>query len=431
MNSEPVTSGTGLTRRQFLPGVLAAAVAAGVAPAMVGAEPALTRVRVGVMGLGRGMDHVTALLETPGAEVAYVCDVDERRRDAAAKRVEDKTGKRPVAVTDYRRMLDARDVDAISIATPNFWHAVAAVQACRAGKHVYVEKPGSHNAHEGLRLVEVARETRRLVQLGTQRRSSASVRQAMEELRSGAIGPVRQARCRYDNARATIGRGTAAPVPSWLDYALWQGPVPERPYRDNLVHYNWHWRWHWGGGELANNGPHALDLARWGLGVEFPRRVTAGGGRLHFDDDQETPDTLTAYFDFGTAGIQWDHSSCHPRKGDAPGFVTFYGDGGMLVIDLMGGYRVLDADGREKRRVTGKLQDVPHFTNFVEAIRNGEALNAPISEGVKSVHLCHLGNIAWRTTGAVDVNPADGSLKGATRPQKRIFRREYRRGWGV
>ena len=239
------------------------------------------------------------------------------------------------------------------------------------------------------------------------------------------------ARCRYDNARTGIGRGKPAPVPSWLDYGLWEGPVPSRPYVDNLVHYQWHWRWHWGGGELANNGPHALDIARWGLGVQFPRRVTANGARLHFDDDQETPDTLTAHFDFGTAGILWDHSSCHPRKGDASGFVTFYGDGGLLALDASGSYRVLDAAGKEVRSVKGGYNDQAHFGNFVDAIRDGSPLNAPVTDGVRSVHLCHLGNIAWRTSGAVDVDPATGALRGATRGQRRLWAREYRRGWGV
>jgi predicted dehydrogenase len=431
MQSPASTLSSSVSRRRFASGMLAAVMASGIAPALSGATSASRRVRVGVIGLGRGMDHVSALLEVPGAEVACVCDVDERRRDAAVQRVFARTGRRPGSVVDLRRMLEDPGIDAVTIAMPNFWHAVAAVMACKAGKHVYVEKPGSHNAHEGMRLAEVARSTRRMVQLGTQRRSSASVRGAIEELRSGVIGQPRMARCRYDNARGSIGRGRPAPVPPWLDFGLWQGPAPARPYLDNLVHYQWHWRWHWGGGELANNGPHALDIARWGLGVQFPRRVTANGSRLHFDDDQETPDTLTAHFDFGTAGILWDHSSCHPRKGDSPGFVTFYGDGGMLAMDASGGYRVLDAAGREIRAEKGRADDKAHFENFIDAIRDGVPLNAPVSEGVRSVHLCHLGNIAWRTTGAVDVDPATGALRGATRGQRRLWTREYQKGWGV
>jgi len=433
MNSHSNAGATSMPRRRFVQGtgLLGAALAVGVAPAWARADSASGRVRVGVMGLNRGMDHVTALLQVPGAQVGFVCDPDVRRREAAAKRVEDKTGVRPVAVADFRRMLESREVDAVSIATPNFWQAPATILACRAGKHVYVEKPGSHNAHEGERMATVARETGRLVQMGTQRRSTPMVREAVAELAAGVIGPVRFARCRYDAARVGIGRGRVVPVPDWLDYGLWQGPVPERPYLDNLVHYNWHWRWHWGGGELANNGPHALDIARWGLGVTHPLRVTANGGRHHFDDDQETPDTLTAHFDFGRCGIAWDGSSCHARKADGAAFVTFYGDRGTLQIDASGGYRVLEPDGREVRKVAGRLADVPHFTNFIEAIRSGEALNAPIAEGVLSVQLCHLGNIAWRTTGAVRVDPGTGRLQQATRGQRGLWKREYRKGWGV
>lgn len=423
----------GLRRRRFIAGtgLIGAMLASGLAPALAQGGAASRRVRVGVIGLGRGMDHVTALLQVDGAEVAAVCDVDVRRRDAAAKKVEDKTGVRPKGFTDLRRLLEERELDAVSIATPNFWHAPAAILACRAGKHVYVEKPGSHNAHEGERMVAVAAETRRVVQMGTQRRSTETVREAMAGLKEGVIGPVRMARCRYDNARATIGRGKAAPVPEWLDYDLWQGPVPERPYVDNLVHYNWHWRWHWGGGELANNGPHALDIARWGLGVAYPRRVTANGGRYHFEDDQETPDTMTAHFDFGGVGIGWDGSSCHPRKADGPGFVTFYGDGGTLVVDASGGYRVVDPAGKEVRKVPGRTNDVPHFANFVGAIRGDARLNAPIEEGVRSVQLCHLGNIAWRSGGTVQVDPETGRLKGADRKVRALWGREYRRGWNV
>ncbi len=432
MSNPAQTPGT-LPRRQFLhgTGLLGLALAAGVAPAFAQGTAPSNRVRLGVIGLGRGMDHVTALLQVPGAVVAAVCDVDERRRDAAAKKVEEKTGVRPAGVVDLRRLLEDREIDAVSIATPNFWHAPATILACRAGKHVYVEKPGSHNAHEGERMVAVAAATRRLVQMGTQRRSTETVRQAIGELRAGVIGPVRMARCRYDNARESIGRGKSVPVPAWLNYELWQGPIPERPYVDNLVHYNWHWRWHWGGGELANNGPHALDIARWGLGVEYPQRVTANGGRYHFQDDQETPDTLTAHFEFKTCGIGWDGSSCHPRKVDGAHFVTFYGDAGTLAVDASGGFRIVDPAGKEIREVTGRTSDVPHFANFIEGIRGNAPLHAPVAEGVKSVHLCHLGNIAWRTSGVVDVDPATGQLKSANRKQKKLWTREYRRGWSV
>jgi predicted dehydrogenase len=249
-------------------------------------------------------------------EVAYVCDVDARRIGRAAELVAKESGKPPKGEKDVRKVLEDRAVDALFIAAPNFWHAPATIMACAAGKHVYVEKPGSGNPREGELMVAAARRRQRVVQMGNQRRSFPGIIEAMEQLRAGVLGRVLAARCWYNNSRQSIGRGKPAPVPEWLDYALWQGPAPERPYKDNLVHYNWHWMWHWGNGELGNNGIHALDLARWGLGVDAPRRVTFGGGRYHFEDDQETPDTGVVTFDFGKCLATWECSSCHARPSD-------------------------------------------------------------------------------------------------------------------
>ena len=404
-------------------------LAAGEAPAVLRADAVPGRVRVAVLGLGRGMDHVGAYLQVPGVEVAAVCDVDERRVAAGVKAVEAKTGRTPAAVGDFHRILDDRSIDAVSIALPNFWHAPMTILACAAGKHVYVEKPGSHNARESGWMVEAARRHGRKVQMGNQRRSVPQIREAMERLRAGDIGPVRYARSWYDANRPTIGRGRPVPVPASLNYALWQGPVPERPYVDNLVHYNWHWRWHWGGGELANNGIHALDLVRWGLAVELPRSVTVSGGRYHFNDDQETPDTTIASYDFGTCGATWDSSSCLQRKEEAHPFVTFYGDAGSLSIDSGAGYRVFDLAGKEVRKVTGRFSDVPHFTNFIDAIRSGTALNSEIGEAQKSTLLCHLGNIAYRTHSVLETDPATGKILNGNRATRGLWGREYRKGW--
>jgi predicted dehydrogenase len=238
-------------------------------------------------------------------------------------------GEKPKGVKDLRRVLDDPDIDAVSIAMPDHWHAPAAILACAAGKHVYVEKPGSHNGEESEWIVAAARKYKRQVQMGNQRRSWPWVQEAIKALHDGEIGQLYFARAWYTNHRASIGRGKPTPVPEWLDYSLWQGPAPERPFQDNVIHYNWHWFWNWGTGELGNNGVHAIDLARWGLGVDLPRRITCGGNRYHFQDDWETPDLYVATFDFGDKGIVWEGQSCDPRGFEGEGFgVNFYGEKG-------------------------------------------------------------------------------------------------------
>lgn len=386
------------------------------------------KIVVGIMGLGRGMAHVANYLTLPNTEIAYVCDVDSRRLDKAIAEIAQKQGRPPKGVNDFRRILDDRNVDALSIAAPNFWHAPATILACAAGKHVYVEKPGSHNAHEGELMVAAARKYQRVVQMGNQRRSWGWNREAIAKVHAGEIGRVTFARTWYNADRPSIGRGKPATVPEWLDYSLWQGPVPERPYMDNLVHYNWHWRWHWGGGELANNGIHALDVARWGLGVDCPRRVSCGGGRYQYDDDQETPDIYVTTFDFGDKGATWESHSCHPRGFEGAGFgVNFYGDKGQLVI-AGNSYKIYDLNGKERSAGAGKSSDADHFGNFLDGIRTGAPLHSEIAEGQKSTLLCHLGNIAYRTGHTLEIDPKTRRIihdKTATA----LWGREYRKGW--
>ena len=393
-------------RRKFIKGS-AAAGALSLAPGSIrAANKASNFLRVGVIGLSRGVAHVRRFAETSGVEVAYVCDVDEKRISRGTKALKAGDAK---GVTDFRRILEDDEVDVLSIAAPNFWHAPAAILAMEAGKHVYVEKPGSHNMAEADMIVAASRKYDRRVQMGNQRRSYPHVREAMQRLHEGVIGKVLFARAWYNNRRGSIGKGKPAKPPEGLNYELWEGPTPHRPYVDNLVHYNWHWRWHWGGGEMANNGIHSLDIARWGLGVDLPERVTYNGGRYYHDDDQETPDTGEAAFHFGDCMASWSGSSCDPRRDEELPFCKFYGEKGSLVTNGGNDYRILDRDGEELEKKSGQGGEPAHFKNFVDAIRDKSVkLNSEIGDAQKSTKLCHLANIAYRTGGSLLCDPGKG-----------------------
>lgn len=433
--SDPTREGLGVSRRHFVGSLsrsasLAAAVGSlGVPTLLRGQESApLKTIRVGVMGLSRGDAHVAGYLAQPGVEVAYLCDVDRRAFEGPLKRVAEKQAAAPKTVTDFRRILDDPTVDALSIAAPNHWHAPATILGVQAGKHVYVEKPGSHNAQEAFWMVAAARKHQRLVQMGNQRRSWPHVQEAIAELHSGAIGNVRFARTWYAGGRGSIGVGQPAPTPEWLDYALWQGPAPALPYRSNVVHYNWHWRWHWGGGELANNGIHALDLARWGLNKEYPLRVTCAGGRYHFEDDQETPDTIQASYDFGDCLAIWEGHSCTARGLHGTGFgVEFEGDRGSLLL-LDSGWKLFDPKNKILREGRSQGDNHRHFANFIAAIRDGTPLNAEIESGQISTLMCHLGNLAWQSRQTVSFDPVIRQLTPDS-PGHNGWGRDYQPEW--
>jgi predicted dehydrogenase len=381
------------------------------------------------MGLSRGASLAASFARQPGVQVKYVCDVDRLRADSCAARVKDMAGTAPQAIGDFRKMLDDSDVDAIVNATPNHWHAPASILACAAGKHVYVEKPCSHNPYEGELLVEAARKHKRAVQMGTQRRSGPGTRDAMRRLADGVIGRVYLARSWYNSARGSLGHGQPAPVPPHLDYDLWQGPAPRRPYVDNRIPYNWHWFWHWGNGELGNNGVHTLDLCRWGIEAEYPIHVTSSGGRFRWDDDQETPDTHAVSFVFeGERAITWEGLSCNRHR---VGFVAFYGEAGALELDSDGSYVIFDAQDKETERVPSpSLGDDEHIANFLAAVRNDLPLdlNAEIAEGHRSTLLCHLGNIAHRTGRALSCDSANGHILNDDEAMT-YWKREYEPGW--
>jgi predicted dehydrogenase len=384
---------------------------------------------VGVMGVnGRGRGLAEGFARQPGVEVGYICDVDSRAIGRAIGALQSLQQRVPQGVEDFRRILDDRHVDILVIAAPNHWHAPATIAACSAGKHVYVEKPCSYTAQEGEWAVQAARTHNRVVTMGTQRRSRTPMIQAMDKIRQGEIGTVRYARCWYANRRPTIGHGKHTAVPEWLNFDLWQGPAPRRPYKDNLLHYNWHWHWHWGNGELGNNGVHALDLARWGMGVDFPSRVTSAGGRYRFDDDQETPDTHVVTFEFQDRAIMWEGLSCSPLGPDGTAFgVSFHGDKGTMKL-FDSGYQIFDMFRKQIDEFSGPGADAEHFADFLSCIRSGGKPTADIEEAHKSTLLCHLGNIAQRTGRALNTDPANGHILHDSEAAG-YWGREYAPGW--
>ena len=400
------------------------------APSSRAAKGPNEKVLVGVIGChNRGLDHLAGYLALPNVEIAYVCDVDSNTLDKGLAIVAKKQSRPAKGVKDLRRILDDPAVDAVSLAMPDHWHTPATVLACAAGKHVYVEKPGSHNARECEIAVLAARKYKRLVQLGSQRRSWPWVMDAMRSLRAGELGKLFLARGWYVNNRLSLGHTEPAQVPDYLDYALWQGPAPEQPYRPNTLPYNWHWFWNWGTAELGNNGVHSLDLARWGMGLETaPRRITCAGQRYHFKDDWQTPDVTLATFDFGDKCLIWEGQSCDPHGFEGSSFgVSFYGEGGCLTI-AGNDVRVYDLKNKLVREVKGAGDDVSHFGNFVNAIRDGTPLNADLADGHKSALLTHLGNISWRVGRTINFDPAEGKIIG-DQEAAALWGRTYRPGW--
>ena len=409
-------------------GALGAILATATPPAILAQNSPGDRIVVGVIGMGRGRGHLASYLQLKNVEVSHVCDLDPARLGVGEKLVNGKQKQRNVkAVQEFERILEDRDVNLVSIAMPNFWHAPAAILAASAGKHVYVEKPGSHNPWESKQMVAAARKYDRKMQMGNQRRSMPYYREGIDRLKARVIGEVKFSRCWYKNARGSIKKGQYVDPPEWLNWAAWQGPTPERAYKDNLVHYNWHWHWHYGGGELANNGIHALDICRWGLGVDYPDRVTCNGGRYHYEDDQETPDTMYATYHCGDRGANFESSSCLPRREEELPFVSFYGTEGTMSFDS-GGYTIFDLKGKEVERVKGSSDQTPHFQNMMDAIRENKALNSEIADAQVSSMWCHLGNIAYRTQSSLDIEPTTGRI--LNHPDAMAFwKREYRAGW--
>lgn len=400
-------------------------------------------VRVAVIGCNsRGASMAGTFARQANAEVIYICDVDDLAIAKGVKAVKDVTGKEPKGIKDFRRILDDKNLDAVYIATPDHWHTPASLYCVRAGKHVYVEKPISHNPAEGEMLVKAAGKYNRIVQIGTQRRSWPTLKQGLEELSNGVIGKVYMAKTWYANTRGPIGTGKIVPVPANLDYDLWQGPAPRRAYKDNLIHYNWHWFWHWGTGEALNNGTHDIDVARWGLGLDYPLKVHSVGGRFHYNDDWETPDTQVITYESKDAVIVWEGRSCNGSYIDNRSRgVIFHGEKGSLHTGD-NNYSIYDNDNKlvrtEKSDIVvtsginttspGEELDALHVVDFLENIRNSRKPFADALTGHKSTLWMQLGNIAQRVGHSLNINPSDGHITGDDEAMK-LWGRDYEKGW--
>jgi predicted dehydrogenase len=433
-----------LSRRAFLQdSTLFAAALAGAGAAQSRSQGAPTeekqgrvganeQLRVAVVGVkGRGMSHVDGFAARNGCIITTICDADEAVIGPAMSLVEKRQQKAPTFEQDIRKVVADPNIDIITIATPNHWHALAAIWALQNGKDVYVEKPVSHNVSEGRRIVETARKYKKICQAGTQSRSSAGMRDAIAYLHAGKIGKVKLARGLCYKLRGSIGKSTEpTPIPKSVDYDLWCGPAPKKPLMRKRLHYDWHWIWDYGNGDLGNQGIHEMDKARWGLNKnELPRSVTSLGGRFGYIDDGETANTQLCFFDYGDCELIFEvrglpSSSPYPATALTPGkgpqnFVgnIWYGDEGIVVCPNYTSGVALTPKGEVIKRFSGPED---HFANFIKAVhsRKVEDLNGDILEGHLSSALCHLGNISYRLGTEQPFNKKLGSLGDGEAPAR-------------
>jgi predicted dehydrogenase len=402
------------------------------------------KIRVACMGVNsRGLAVGKNFAHQKNCEVLHVCDVDSRAADICIDAIGKIQSNKPQATPDFRNALEDKNLDALIVTAPDHWHAPAALLACSAGKHVYLEKPCSHNPNEGEMLVKSAEKHKRVLQMGNQRRSWPNVAGAIAELHAGVIGRPYFAKTWYTNNRASIGIGKETAVPEWLNYDLWQGPAPRKAYKDNLIHYNWHWFWHWGTGEALNNGTHMIDLARWGLNVEYPTKVNSTGGRYMYQDDWQTPDTQVINLEFENKSmISWEGRSCNGKSIEANSVgIIFYAEQGSMVIESGNSYKIYDLKNNLVKEVKNNFTvdarnlsdpsqnlDALHIHNFFDGIRLGTRLNSDIVSGHQSTLLVQLGNISQRVGRSLEINPKNGHIlndKGAMK----FWSREYEKGW--
>jgi len=431
----------GVNRRSFIEQSAVGAAALAASASLASAADEKDAVTIGLIGCGgMGSNHLGLLTNRKDVRIAYVCDVDANRLASAAKRVEQGGKPAPKAVKDLREVLDDKSVDAVWMATPDHWHSPGAILAVNAGKHVYVEKPVSHNIREGKLLLEAARKQNKVVQVGTQSRSTAHVMRAMELLREGVIGDVLVAKAWNSQKRGTIGKQQPTSPPDYLDFDLWLGPAPKREYQANLLHSIWRWWYDFGVGDIGNDGVHDIDIARWGLGATGqPTNVAALGGKYFFDDDQQFPDTQTCVYEWpgdGKVGQKrqlifeqriW---SPYVQEGHENGN-AFYGTKGMLLLGKGSGFQVFGPKNAPGEKVTGTFNLPAHHQNFLDCVRSGKRPNADVEEGHLSASLAHLGNIACRVGRSLKLDPQTERIVGDEEADK-LVRREYRADhWAV
>ena len=435
-----------ITRREFLDTMAlgAAGLAVGsTAKSYAQIVGANDRLNFAIIGLhSRGFAHLSALAANRDtARVAWICDVESTFMEKFAAEAQKELGYTPQSDGDFRKVLDRKDIDAISIATPDHWHAPMAIAGVEAGKHVYVEKPCSHNPAEGALLIAVQKKYGKLVQMGTQQRSSPHTIEIVQKIHDGLIGRPYYAMAWYANTRKSIGYGKYAPVPPTLNWDLWQGPAPRQPYKDNVQPYNWHWFRIWGTGETLNNGTHEVDVCRWALGVDYPNRVSANGGRYQFKDDWQFYDTLVTNFEYDDKLICWDGRCCSGTKiYNRDRGSSILGTTGSVIVDR-DGYEVYDLGGHKtgefkvQKEATSSSDLIgrdsmtnAHFANFIAGVTKGEKLHSPVEVGNVSVTMLQLSNIAWEVQRELKLDASNGKIVGDAEAM-RGWGREYEKGW--
>ena len=401
---------------------------------MPGANDKITVCLMGAGGRGRTMAEWFGAL--PDVRIPVICDVDENVVGPVMKKVTESQGKAPALVSDIRRVLDDKSIDVIVMATPLHWHAPGMILACDAGKDVYVEKPASHNIREGGLMVESARRNKRIVQMGIQSRSRPVTQRFVEYVQSGRLGKTPAAKVWNVQMRRNIGHKQDEPVPAGVDYDIWTGPLAKLPFNRNRYHGTVNWHWHFGTGDIGNDGVHWLDIARWAMGVGYPRHVSGMGAKLFFDDDQQTPDTMNITYDFGDKIIQFEQRLWNSyRLEGSENTVAVYGSEGMAQVGRWQGghheFRVFDAAGKMIHSDREPSPDFNHHArNFIDRVKDRKPPAGDIEAGHMSTVLCHLGNIVARTKRAVRFDGKTEQVVGDA-DANRLVRREYRRHWST